>query len=272
MANPTLDEALRREYQELFDSCSIVPSKVDVVRSVVQKIDGYVSNYMSVANQVGMPWWIVGIIHMMESSCNFRTHLHNGDPLTARTVRAPKGRPVSGSPPFSWEESAIDAMLYKGFDKVGTWDIPTMLYLLEAYNGFGYRVYHPDVLSPYLWSMSQHYQAGKYVSDGTWSQTAISQQCGAAVIMKRMFDEGIACLSCFLNDTEVSDASDTTLVSRYTTTMPLWAEVEKTKHLQRWLNTFDGIAVIVDGWAGNNTSEAYRRVTGHYLPGDPREA
>lgn len=134
---PVLDDALRKEYQNLFDTCSIKPSKISIVESKAQEIVEHAAGYMDVAEKIGMPWWIVGLIHMMESNCNFRTHLHNGDPLTARTVRVPKGRPLSGSPPFSWVESAVDAMQFKGFDKIDAWDVPQMLYLLEGYNGWG---------------------------------------------------------------------------------------------------------------------------------------
>jgi len=39
---------------------------------------------------------------------SFKLHLHNGDPLTARTVNVPKGRPKTGQPPFAWGISAKD--------------------------------------------------------------------------------------------------------------------------------------------------------------------
>ena len=67
-----------------------------------------------------------------------------------------------------------------------------MLYKLEAYNGWGYRDHHPDVNSPYLWSFSNHYKSGKYVADGTFSATAVSAQCGAAVLLKRLTQLGAA--------------------------------------------------------------------------------
>jgi hypothetical protein len=41
--------------------------------------------------------------------------------------------------------------------------------------------------------------------------------------------------------------------------------------LQEWLTSYSGVFVKPDGWPGRNTSDAYRLVTGHYLPGDPRE-
>ncbi len=46
--------------------------------------------------------------------------------------------------------------------------------------------------------------------------------------------------------------------------------VLRVEDLQRWLNTFPGIFVKVDGVPGNRTSEAYMKVTGSYLPGDLR--
>jgi hypothetical protein len=33
---------------------------------------------------------------------------------------------------------------------------------------------------------------------------------------------------------------------------------------------YQRLFVKVDGWAGDRTSDAWRRVTGHYLPADPR--
>jgi hypothetical protein len=48
--------------------------------------------------------------------------------------------------------------------------------------------------------------------------------------------------------------------------------VSRAEDLQRWLNTFPGIFVKVDGIPGDRTSEAYRQITGSYLPGDPRSA
>ena len=73
------------------------------------------ARYASVSAQTGVPWWVIGLIHMMEAGQSFRCHLHNGDPLTARTVQVPAGRPKTGQPPFIWEESAADALLVELF-------------------------------------------------------------------------------------------------------------------------------------------------------------
>jgi len=66
-----------------------------------------------------------------------------------------------------------------------------VLYKLEAYNGWGYRGLQSPIPTPYLWSFSNHYTRGKYVADGKYSPTATSQQCGAAVLLKRLVQQGV---------------------------------------------------------------------------------
>jgi lysozyme family protein len=183
-----LTEALRKEYTSLFLSMQPDPAKTGIVSGIVKKIKANKAKYLSVQKELGIPWFFVACIHNMESSLNFTRHLHNGDPLTARTKQVPSGRPKKGNPPFTWEESAIDALTYMGLHKWTDWSLPGMLYKLEEYNGFGYRRNHPNVLTPYLWSFSNHYTKGKYVADGKWSDSAISNQCGAVVILKELYD------------------------------------------------------------------------------------
>ncbi len=186
---PTL-AALSRDYQLLFDSCLVRPDRAALVNQIAAKIVANRGRYERVGTPLGIPWYVIGLIHTMESSMNFGTHLHNGDPLTARTTHVPAGRPATGSPPFTWEESASDALTLRGFPKWKDWSVPAALFKLEEYNGFGYRDHHPDVLSPYLWSFSNHYIRGKYVADGSFSPTAVSQQCGAAVLLRRLMQVG----------------------------------------------------------------------------------
>ena len=179
-----LTDALRDEYQRLFNTCEVRPEKLGEVRSLAAKIIQNRKRYEAVGQPLSIPWQFIGIIHNMESSQRFDQHLHNGDPLTARTVHVPAGRPVSGQPPFTWEESATDAMTLEGLDNVIEWNLPTMLYQMEKYNGFGYRTRHPEVLSPYLWSGSNHYTKGKFVQDGVFDPDAVSMQDGGAVILQ----------------------------------------------------------------------------------------
>ena len=48
------------------------------------------------------------------------------------------------------------------------------------------------------------------------------------------------------------------------------AVFNRVEDLQNWLNTFPGIFIKPDGVPGNMTSDAYKKVTGSFLPGDPR--
>ena len=191
---PPLTAALRQEYQRLWESCLVRPAKLGVADGVAVKVAAHRHRYQTVAGPLGIPWYAVGLIHAMECGLDFGTHLHNGDPLAARTVHEPAGRPPTGNPPFTWEASAEDALSYAGFDAWKDWSVAGLLYKLEAYNGWGYRSHHPETLTPYLWSCSNHYGKGKYVADGTWSPTAVSQQVGAAVLLERLAARGVVTL------------------------------------------------------------------------------
>lgn len=180
---------LMNEYLELFKLCRVSSSRINEVNARFNKIIEGKARYKKVASTLEViPWYFIGIIHMLESSFNFNAHLHNGDSLTKKTVHVPKDRPVS-SPPFSWEVSAIDAMKMQKLHKMTDWELPSVLYRFEKYNGFGYRKH--KVPSPYLWSFSNIYTKGKYVSDGMFSPDAISKQCGAAVMLRYMVDKGV---------------------------------------------------------------------------------
>ena len=174
------------EYQKLWNTMKIRKSKRAIVKKIAKKLRKYKDRYKRVAKKIGCPWQVVAVIHQMESGARFDRHLHNGDPLTARTKHIPRGRPKKGKPPFTWEESAIDALRFQGFHKVEHWDIPTILYQLEKYNGFGYRKYH-HINTPYLWSCTNHYVMGKYTADGHFDKNAVSKQCGAAPILRELF-------------------------------------------------------------------------------------
>ena len=140
----------------------------------------------------GIPWWFIACCHMLECDFNFEQHLHNGDPLTHRTVNEPVGRPADGHPPFTFRESALDALTMPGkrFNLVTDWSIPHALWLLEGYNGHGYRLYH-GCNSPYLWAGTNYYTSGKYVRDGVYSETAVSEQPGCAGLIKLVLIGGV---------------------------------------------------------------------------------
>ncbi len=258
MAKVNFTQSLQEEYEELYLTCEVKADRFDDIDPIVDGVLENQERYEAVASEVGAPWFFIAAIHNMEASRRFNRHLHNGDRLTARTVHVPSGRPVEGDPPFSWEESAQDALNMHGINKVEEWSLPRILYELEKYNGWGYRLYHAHVKSPYLWSFSNHYTSGKYVADGTWSDTAVSRQCGAAVIIRRLEERGeIGPL--------VGEMPEGPLL-HYADEVIAYGE-----DLQRFLNTFNGISLRVDGWPGERTSNAVKRVFGFHLNGDPRD-
>lgn len=175
-------DTLNPDFEYLWKTCKIKPEKQGAVDVACSKIKANKARYETISKATKVPWQVIAVIHKMESNCNFSTHLHNGDPLSARTVQVPAGRPKNGNPPFTFEESAIDALGYDGASGIKQWDIVTTLKFLERYNGLGYRKH--GIYSPYLWSYTTHYSAGKYIKDGVWRESAVSDQCGCAPILK----------------------------------------------------------------------------------------
>ncbi len=179
-------------HSERYILAKIKPEKMAEVEAAAKRISQNKPRYeaVSLTLATGMPWWFVAIVHFMEGGGKFTRHLHNGDPLTARTVNVPKGRPVLGKAPFSWEESAIDAINYmenrNKFWKAskGKWDLESCLLKFEAYNGMGYRT--KGINSPYLYSYTQFYTVGKYAADNKYDPNLVSKQPGVIPLMKAL--------------------------------------------------------------------------------------
>ncbi len=176
---------LRSEYAALW--ASMVIDRLAKIDATARKILAAKTAYDVVQRQIGVPWYVVGIIHAMEAGLDFASHLHNGDPLTARTVQEPKGRPAAGAPPYKWEESAVDALRHDGLDKIRDWTIERIAHALEGYNGWRTRRIQ-GMSTPYLWSFSCHYSRGKYIRDNVWDPDAVSAQPGAMVLLRRLMD------------------------------------------------------------------------------------
>ncbi len=252
---------LANDYEHLFDSAIINTSHYPEVDGYIKKILANKTRYEAVGAPLNIPWYFIAVIHCMEAGLDFKAHLHNGDSLDQKTVQVPKGRPLTGTPPFTWEESATDALTYEGFANWTDWSIAGILYNLEKYNGTGYR--NQGINTPYLWSYSNQYTSGKYVQDGKYDSNAVSKQCGAAVILRRMLEM------------QVIGSANTDRISRI---KELGEQVafnngsvknDNAAQLQTLLNAA-GIPLKSDGLAGNNTSNAYYQISGKYLKGDPR--
>lgn len=174
-------EKYKTMYLDLWKTMRVNHGKESTVQWYVNKVNEGKARYMSVSEESGVPWQVIGAIHLLEGSGSFSGVLHNGERILGtgkKTRLVPKGR----GPFDTWEEAAIDALKIKSQPK--KWTIENTLYYLEKYNGTGYLRDPKKPNSPYLWSFSNHYVKGKYISDGRYSSTAVSKQCGAALILK----------------------------------------------------------------------------------------
>jgi lysozyme family protein len=142
---------LRAGYKQLWDTMTVRAEWTSEIERAAQGVLRSKAEYRTVEAMTGVPWFVVGLIHSMESGGDFKTHLHNGDPLSARTCNIPAGRPSTGSPPFIWSETAADAVRYSKLDQVSEWSCE-----------------------------------GKFVLDNVWDPNAVSKQVGCMPIFHRL--------------------------------------------------------------------------------------
>lgn len=135
--------------------------------------------YQAVEGETGVPWPAIAVIHERESSQDWRASLAQGDPWNRVSVHVPAGR----GPFASWEAAAIDALVKcpPFLARHKDWSIAAALTALETYNGIGYAA--RGVPSPYLWSGTNQYRAGKYVRDGVYDPGKVDPQLGCAPLM-----------------------------------------------------------------------------------------
>lgn len=179
-------ESTRDDYARLWAAAELRPERAQKARRAAALIQSHRDRYVTAGAPLGVPWAFVGLVHLRESYCSFNTHLHNGDTLTARTRHVPAGRPLVGSPPFTWEASAEDALRQKSLEHVEEWSVERFLYELERYNGFGYR--NHGHLSPYLWADTTMYDGGKYVRDGVYDSGHVDTQPGTGDVLKILLE------------------------------------------------------------------------------------
>jgi hypothetical protein len=101
------------------------------------------------------------------------------------------------------------------------------------------------------------------VNDHVWSATAVSQQIGAAVLLRSLVtDHNVA-----LPQTDAAAIAVAPRFGYYTG----GAASQDARRFQQFLNGFPGVTVSIDGKPGRETSSATKEVLGHYLVGDPRD-
>jgi lysozyme family protein len=135
--------------------------------------------YQAVERKTGVPWPAIAVIHERESSQQWNASLAQGDPWNRVSVHVPAGR----GPFDSWEAAAIDALVKcpPFLARHKDWSIADALTALETYNGIGYAA--RAVPSPYLWSGTNQYHAGKYVRDGLYDSSKVDPQLGCAALL-----------------------------------------------------------------------------------------
>ena len=140
------------------------------------------TRYKFVSDRTGVPWPVIAVIHEREASQNWKTQLGQGDPLNKVSVHIPAGR----GPFHTWEDGAYDALVNTSphAARWTDWSIGGTLTLLELYNGTGYAA--RELPSPYIWSGTDQYRAGKYVRDGVFDPRAVDAQLGCAGLLKTM--------------------------------------------------------------------------------------
>jgi len=183
---------LAPEYVADWARMKLLPDRLGAVDKAAKRVADRRGRYEPVTAATRVPWSLIGLFHMREADFDFNGNLANGDPLTARTKHVPAGRPLEGSPPFTWEEAAIDALRYDRLDRVGLWPLEVIAYRSEGYNGFGPRNHGKK--SGYLWGGSSIYDGGKYVRDGVWDGGFWDPQLGVLTVLRRMIDLGLAAL------------------------------------------------------------------------------
>ena len=167
------------DWNSLCSTCSVDQNRITEIGNVCKKILDNKSKYEAVETKTGVPWYLVAALHYREASLNFKTCLHNGDPLPGPTKHVPKGR----GPFKTWEDAAIDALKYDGLDHIKFETVTTCLVMAEKYNGLGMR--NKGKFTPYVWAGTNHSdETGKYVSDGVYNPLAKEKQLGVAAIFK----------------------------------------------------------------------------------------
>lgn len=179
-------------YRQNYDRAEIRPEFISPAKKAAQKVLSGKERYQVVANKLNIPWWIIGCIHWREASCSFSGILHNGEKIIGtgkKTSLVPKGR----GPFDTWEDAAIDALMFdKVHERLGN-TLEEYLSFFEQYNGTGYLKYHHSQLSPYLWSYTTICNlTGYYTADGKYSETADAHAySGVVAIIKELKKMGV---------------------------------------------------------------------------------
>jgi lysozyme family protein len=169
---------------ERFARATIKPEwQASIDKTAVRLVAGK-ARFLPVEKRDGVKWFAVAIVKEREAGADpkFTLSIAQGDPWGATSIHVPKGRGGFSS----WDEAADDALIhcapYAG--RWQDWSIGGLLTILEKYNGVGYAA--RGLPSPYVWSSTNIYVKGKYVSDGVFDPEFVDRQIGCAALLLAM--------------------------------------------------------------------------------------
>lgn len=186
-------EALRPEYETLWTRV-IAPGGIREEHEEEASREAWAirepaakARFLAVQKRTAVPWFVTGIILTREAGgVDFAAWLHNGDPMFDRhgnpiqTRHVPTHRPPN--PRCTWEDGALDAYMLEHLIDLSDWSPPLVAWLLEKYNGFGYRQYH-HIPSPYLWGGTIVQKPGKYIKDRQYDPHVMDPQIGGMALL-----------------------------------------------------------------------------------------
>lgn len=142
--------------------------------------DNYLKNkalYDRLSEKTGVPSALIAAIHFRESGCDFTKSIRDGSSL-------PQGK--------TFEEDAITVLTEqkKSYDNCSddhdrlSYDRISMLTFAERWNGLAYK--NHGRVSPYVYSGTNLYTTGKYISDNVYKSTEVDAQAGVYILLKGM--------------------------------------------------------------------------------------
>lgn len=178
-----IPSAYARDYSERWAAMIVRPDRMNAVDAIVRRIASREARYRAVTDQFGVPWWWLAAIHELEHSGEFTTSMTVMDPIDVSPGQPIPSADIADS---QWDATARSLLRSRGLEFWRDWSVAGAAYQWERFNGFGYRSH--DVPTPYLWSFSNEYTAGKFIRAGVFSPAIVSQQAGALVILRRLLD------------------------------------------------------------------------------------
>jgi lysozyme family protein len=211
--------------------------------------------YDIVSRTTKMPAEVIAALHWRESSGNFDTYLHQGDPLGRPAVNHPRNIPVF----YEWESAAVHA-LSQDYHKQNQTELEinsdtqnpnSIATYAEGYNGLGYH--NRGAPSPYVYAGTDQYSKGKYVSDGTYSHSTVDEQLG---VMSMVGALGGLRTQQNMNPNSISPEFLWRGVCNGTKLLRLGDNGPEVKVLQEKLLTLGFDIGSIDGDFGNGTKQA----------------